>query len=166
MTTLCIRRCSTMRLLARNRCVIIVTIPDEFLIPMAFDEIDVLNVLPDHVYSLRNRGRTRTMDDRRVFNVEVCDGGGAVLVAVRNFSMKVGSRNTLDAQTVDSARDPNYLEFENAISANQGEAVLQRLLVSSLYPQVVVSPVDFRRVFAESRVVSDTGCQQSRDRHG
>lgn len=120
--------------------------PNEFLIPMSYGEIVVHSPLTSRVFSHVVSTNDECEADQRAFNIWVCDPEGNVLVEVQRFRMKVGVAQSLDATTPAKQAINVDLDFSGGISADEGRKVLQRAIGNPIYPQILVSPLDFNAV--------------------
>jgi thioesterase domain-containing protein len=134
--------------------------PDSPLyIPLSYRRIRISGDLPRRFYSyIRSRNESTDRQEVASFDVTLFDADGRVLMSIEEFTVRKSDAAKIalqpQAATVPpTAKAPQIVEvlLKHGIEPAEGAEAFRRILESAYSPQVVVSPLDLRRLQEEMR---------------
>ena len=127
---------------------------DGVYVPISYDRVIVRAPLTQQLFShVRSRENNRVEREVVVFDVDVTDGNGTVLVQVQGYTMRklvdtsalsMGAphRPTTPSANLSAAEQLFVESVESGLTMSEGTQILSRVLADRRYVDLIVSPVD------------------------
>ena len=118
----------------------------DFFVPVSYGRVTFHHAMQRHLLAHVSLRRSEE-GDRCRFDLQVYSGDGVLLVDVADFVAKRMSHDALDVEP--GSVGGQALDTDEALSPDEGRAMLDRILAGRHHAQLVVSPTDFARRLAE-----------------